>query len=89
MWNSQAGLTINYSNASAIDHGQPYGRSWGVGANVSATIIDGDHSSSLVQFEVDGVVQGPGVPMGIVAPTEGLPGCAMACCNGTALQLTT
>ena len=90
MWNNYAQLTVNHSNSSSIVHGEPYGKPWAVGANVSATIIDGDNgSSSLVQFAVDGVLQGPAVPMGIAVPAEGLLGCATACANSTALVLAT
>ena len=81
MWNSLAQLTVNHSNSGRIVHGEPYGKPWAKGANVSATIINGDNASSLVQ--------GPAVPMGIAVPSAGLLGCAMACANDTALQLAT
>lgn len=89
MWNNHAQLTVNHSNSSSIVHGEPYGKPWVVGANVSATIIDGDNGSSLVQFALDGVLQGPAIPMGIAVPSSGLLGCAMACANSTALVLAT
>ena len=89
MLNNHAQLTANHSNSSRILHGEPYGKPWAVGANVSATIINGDNASSLVEFAVDGVLQGPAVPMGIAVPSAGLLGCAMACANGTALMLAT
>ena len=88
MWNNHAELTVNHSNSTSIVHGEPYGKPWAVGANVSATIIDGDDGSSLVQFAVDGRQLHP-VPMGIVVPPAGLLGCAMACANSTALLLAT
>ena len=76
---------VNHSNSSSILHGEPYGKPWTVGANVSATIVDGDK----VQFAVDGVLQGPAVAMGIAVPSAGLLGCAFACANSTALLLST
>jgi hypothetical protein len=88
MLSSLGELTVNHSNSTYIYHGQPYGKPWAVGANVSATISSsGDNQTSFVQFAVDGVVQGPAV--GIVVPAVGLVGCAAACANGTALALAT
>ena len=90
MLSSLGELTVNHSNSTAIDHGQPYGKPWALGANVSATInSSGDNQTSFVQFAVDGAAQGPAVPMGIVVPAVGMVGCAAACANGTALALAT
>ena len=66
MLSSQGEPTVNHSNSTAIYHGQPYGKPWAVGANVSATInSSGDNQTSFVQFAVDGAAQGPAVPMGM------------------------
>ena len=85
MYESQGRLILNQSHGNPV--GEPFGRYWGARANLSAEIIGGDHSSSFLEFALNGVVQGR-VELGFSVPATGsLVGCASVCSNATVLSL--
>ena len=43
---------MNQSSGNPV--GVPFGKPWAVRANVSATIVGGDHSASMLEFALDG-----------------------------------
>ena len=43
---------MNHSSGNPV--GVPFGKPWAVRANVSATIVGGDHSASVLEFALDG-----------------------------------
>ena len=43
---------MNQSSGNPV--GVPFGKPWAVRANVSATIVGGDHSASVLEFALDG-----------------------------------
>ena len=85
LFESQGRIVLNQSHGNPA--GMPFGRAWGPGANITATIIGGDHSNSLLEFALNGEMQGRvevGFPMSIAA---NLVGCASVCSNGTVMTL--
>jgi hypothetical protein len=43
---------MNHSSGNPV--GVPFGQPWAARANVSATIVGGDHSASVLEFALDG-----------------------------------
>ena len=85
LYESQGRLVLNHSSSNPV--GAPFGKPWAARANVSATIVGGDHSASVLEFALDGVPQGRAALPFEVPPTGGLLGCATVCSNGTVLSL--
>jgi len=52
LYESQGRLVMNQSSGNPA--GVPFGQPWAVRANVSATIVGGDHSASVLEFALDG-----------------------------------
>ena len=86
LYESQGRLVLNQSSSDPAP-GVPFGKPWAARANVSATIVGGDHSASVLEFALDGVNQGRAALPFEVPPTGGLLGCASVCSNGTVLSL--
>ena len=42
------------NQSSGNPSGVPFGKPWSVRGNVSATIVGGDHSASVLEFALDG-----------------------------------
>ena len=55
LYESQGRLVMNRSSGNPV--GVPFGKPWAVRANVSATIVGGDHSASVLEFALDGEPQ--------------------------------
>ena len=53
LYESQGRLVMNQSSGNPA--GVPFGQPWAVRANVSATIVGGDHSASVLEFALDGM----------------------------------
>ena len=52
LYESQGRLVLNHSSSNPV--GVPFGKPWAARANVSATIVGGDHSASVLEFALDG-----------------------------------
>ena len=52
LYESQGRLVMNQSSGNPV--GVPFGQPWAARANVSATIVGGDHSASVLEFALDG-----------------------------------